>query len=130
MHSPLQRIVHELKKESCPPRVRDQVHGQIAARESSRRLRRFVVRMAVACFIVAACVTVWQWQVAQNAREEAKRAQRIQIACQAQDALGLVGRVLLDAGAHSEKIISDRTVPPLQNSLETTKNKINQYLNL
>jgi hypothetical protein len=42
----------------------------------------------------------------------------------------LVGSVLLHAGAHSEKIISDRTVPPLRDSFELAKNKITQHIDL
>jgi type II secretory pathway component PulM len=127
-----QRIVRELKKETCPQRVRDRVRGRIAARESARL--RYVMPLAFAGVIVVCCLCLWQWQVHENARQQAKLAQltieRARVARQAQDAMGLVGSVLLKAGAHSEKIISDRTVPQLRNSFETAKNKIIQNIDL
>jgi hypothetical protein len=48
----------------------------------------------------------------------------MQVARQAETALGLIGTMLLDAGAHSESAISNRAIPPLRNGLETAKNKI------
>jgi hypothetical protein len=130
-----QRIIRELKNETCPQRVRDKARGQISARESSSRRLRYAVPMAIACVVLVCCLSVWQWHAAQTARQQASLAElnareRARVAGQAEDALGLVGSVLLDAGAHSEKIISDRTVPSLRNSLETTKNKIIPYIDL
>ena len=125
-----ERLIRDLKNEACPQRVRDKVRGQIAARELSHGRLRYAFPMAIAILVVACSLSVWRWNAVETAREQARLAERIQIASQAQDALGLVGSVLLDASAHSQQIISDRTVPPLRNSLETTKNKINQYIDL
>jgi hypothetical protein len=132
MQPDLQRIVRELKNEKCPQRVRDQVRGRISARESVRL--RYAIPLALAAFFVICGLLVWQSQVRENIRQQAQLAQltteRASVARQAQDAMELVGSVLIDAGAHSEKIISDRTVPQLRNSLETAKNKLNPYIDL
>ena len=132
MQPDLQRIVRELKKEKCPQRVRDQVRGRVSARESMRL--RHAIPLAFAGFILTCCLVVWQWQARENARRQAQLAQltmeRTRVARQAQDAMGLVGSVLLDAGEHSEEIISERTVPQLRNSFETAKNKLTQHIDL
>jgi hypothetical protein len=135
MQPDLQRIARELKKETCPRRVRDKVRGRISAREASPRRLRYAIAMAIAGLVLVCGLSVWQWHAVESARQQARLAElntreRARVANQAEDALGWVGSVLLDAGAHSEKIISDRTVPPLRNSLETTKNKITQYIDL
>jgi hypothetical protein len=54
----------------------------------------------------------------------------VQVAREAESALGFIGTVLLDAGAHSETVISDRAITPLRNGLETAKNKIIHHTEL
>ncbi len=130
MQSDLQRLIDELKKETCPSRVRDEVRGRISARESSRGRLRYAIAAAFATLILLCCLTVAQWHAREKARQQAKLAERQLVANQAASAMGLVGSVLLDAGAHSEKIISDRTVPQLRNSLEIARNKIIQHIEL
>jgi CO/xanthine dehydrogenase Mo-binding subunit len=83
----------------------------------------------VAALALVCGVSVWRWHAGEKARQQAALAEqtareRIQIARQAEGALGLIGSVLADAGAHSEKVIYDRAVPPLRNSLQTANNKI------
>jgi len=135
MHPDLQQIIRELKKETCPPGVTDKVRAQISAGQFSPRRPRFILRLATACLILVCCLSLWRWHTTEVARQRAELAelnsrQRAQVATQVEDALGLVGSVLLDAGTQSGKIISDRTVPPLRSSLDITKIKITQYLNL
>jgi len=90
--------------------------------------------MALASVVLLCGLFVWQWRAHEHSRQQARLAQitieRTRVAHQAENALGLVGSMLLTAGHDSEKIISDRTVPPLRNSFETAKNKINQYIDL
>ena len=134
MQPDLPRLIHELKKETCPQRVRDKVRGQISARESSPRGWRLAIPALAAGLVLMCSLSVWRWRAIEHERQQVRLAEvtleRARVASQAQDALGLVGSVLLDAGAHSEKVISDRAVPPLRNSLETAKNKLNQYIAL
>ena len=133
MQSKLTRLIRELKNEQCPQRVRDQVRGRIAARESAPPRLRLAVSVAMAVVVLLCGLVVWRWRAHEYTRQ-AQLAQlsvrRAQVAHQAEDALDLVGSVLLSAGTDSGQIISDRTVPPLRNSFETARNKINQYIDL
>ena len=126
MQQDLSELTRELQKETCPPRVINKVRGRISARLWSAGQLRIAVAFAV---VVVACGFVaWRWQAGVNARQqvEAERTTlaRTRVANQAEGALTLVGSELLDASAHSGKIISDRAVPPLRNSIEIAKNKI------
>jgi len=131
MQTKLTQIIRELKNEKCPQRVRDQVRGRILARESTTPRLRLAIPLAFAGVILACGFFVWQ-QSSEHARQQAQLAQleRTRVASQAEDALGLVGSMLLSAGNDSRQIISDRTVPPLRISFETAKNKINHYIDL
>ena len=130
----LQQIIRALKKETCPQRVRDNVRRRISAREPRVSGLRYSLPLVIASFVLICAVVVWQWQAHESARKQARLAeltlQRAQVAQEAEDALGLVGSVLLNAGAHSEKIISEKTVPPLQASFEVAKTKITQHIDL
>jgi hypothetical protein len=128
MQQDLSRLIRELKKETCPQRVRDEVRGRICARASLSRWPRLAIPLTAAALVLVCGVSVWRWHAGEKARQEAALAEqaqeRIQIARQAEGALGLIGSVLADAKAHSEKVIYDRAVPPLRNSLQTANNKI------
>jgi anti-sigma factor RsiW len=135
MQPDLPRLIRELKKETCPRRVRSGVRGRIAARESSPRRFRFAIPLAVAGLVLACCLSVGRWNAVEHARQQAALAElntreRARTMNQAEGALGYVGSVLLQASANSEKVISDRAVPPLRSSLEITKNKIIPNLEL
>ena len=131
----LTRLKRELREESCPQRVLDEVKRQVSVAKPSRRWSRYAVPAACAALILLGCLSAWRWHAVRDIRERTRLAEfntreRVRVANQAEDALGLVGSILLNAGAHSEKIISDRTVPRLRDSLETTKNKIIQHIEL
>jgi CHASE1-domain containing sensor protein len=134
MQTKLTQLIRELKNEKCPQRVRDHLRGRIAAKESSSRRLRLAIPVAFAVVVLLCGLFVWQQQAREHARQQARLAQltleRAQVARQAEQALGLVGSMLLSAGNDSGQIISDRTVPPLRNSFEAAKNKINQYIDL
>jgi anti-sigma factor RsiW len=134
MQTKLTQLIRELKNEKCPQRVRDQVRGRIAARETSPRRLRLAIPMAFAGLMLACGLLVWQRLAREHVRQQAQLAQltaeRARVAHQAENALGLVGSVLLSAGNDSGKIISDRAVPPLRDSFETAKNKLNRYIDL
>lgn len=129
MQEDLSRLTRELQKETCPQRVRDEVQRKISARVSSPRWLRLAIPLAVAGLVLVCGISVWHRQAERNARRQAELAElalrdRAQIAHQAEDAFGLIGSVLANAGTHSERVIYDRTVPPLRNSLQTANNKI------
>ena len=133
MQKKLTQLIQELKNEKCPQRVRDQVRGRIAAQESSSPRLRRAVPLALVVVVLMCGFFVWQQKARQNARQQARAQlalERAQVAHQAENALGLVGSMLLSAGNDSQQIISDRTVPPLRDSFETAKTKISQYIDL
>ncbi len=132
MPQDLSQITRELRKETCPENVLDAVGRR--TRSQSRGRRHFAIAMAFAGAIVVCCLAGWRWQADVRARRQAElervRLGRVQVATEARDALGLIGMELVDAGAHSGKIISDRAVPPLRDSLQTARNKIIQHIEL
>lgn len=135
MQPDLKRIIRELQKETCPQRVRDKVRARISASESSPGRLRFAIPFAVAGLVLVCCLSVWRWQAMQNVRQQASLAAQTKldharVVKQAEGALGLLGSVLANAGADSERIISDTAVPPLRDSLEIAKNKIIHYTEL
>ena len=131
----ISRLAEELKKETCPRRVLDEVRHRIASQKSPPGRLRLAIPFAVAALVLAVGLSVWRWQAGENARQQARLAEQehldhARITREAQDALGLLGRVMADAGADSGRIISDRAVPPLRNCLELAKNKIIQHTEL
>lgn len=129
MQGNLPKLTRELRKETCPRRVRDEVQRKISAQESARGWSRYAVPVAAAGLVLAGCIWLWRWPADANVRREASSAERasrdqVQIAHQAADALEFVGSLMANAGARSEKAISDHAVPPLRNSLQAVKNKI------
>src|SRR5215469_7986705 len=117
MQEDLSQIAKELRKETCPRRVLNKVRGQISAKEASRGRLRYAMALATAGMVVACCFTIWLWHGNENARPQTTLVvppapDRALVAHQAETALALVGSELLDASANSEKIISDRAVPP------------------
>jgi hypothetical protein len=129
MDENLPRLVSELRKETCPQRVLEEVARCISAQTSPPSRFRYGVPAMVTGLVLSGGLAVW-WQVVSGNRERQANVPKkatyhhAQIAQQAEDALGIIGSVLLTASAHSEKVIFNRAVPPLRNSLETAKHKI------
>ncbi len=128
----LSRLANELKKETCPRRVLDTVRHRIAAQKSPPGRLRLAIPFAVAGLVLVGGLAVWRWQADENARQQAKlvewdKLDHARTTRQAKDALGFLGGVLADAGADAGRIISDRAVSPLRDSLELAKNKIIQH---
>lgn len=128
----LSRLIQELKNETCPRPVREAVRRRISAPESSPGWLRYGV--AAAALAMICCVSAWHWQADVHARQKTELAKQtlesLHTVNQAKDALGLIGSLLTSAGAHAEKEIFNRAVPPLRNSLQTVKLKIIPHLEL
>jgi len=129
MQRDLSKLTRELRQETCPRRVCDEIQRRIPTRGSARGWLRYAVPATAAGLVLACCVWLGRGPAAPNARRGAEAAERasrdqVQIAHQAADALEFVGSLMASAGARSEKVISDQTVPPLQNSFQAAKNKI------
>jgi hypothetical protein len=105
---------------------------RIAAETPPPSRLRFAIPVALAASVfLCGLLLVHSWVAGGNVRSGrqpelvAKQAHgRAQAARDTETALGLIGTVLLDAGAHSQSVISDRAIPPLRNGLQTARNKI------
>ncbi len=135
MHEDLQRLTRELRKETCPQRVLEEVARRISAQSPQPSRLRYALAGALAGLILLCGLALWQWPPGRDGHERLQQAagskiDNAQIAEQAEGALGCIGRVLLDAGSQSEKVILQGAVPPLRDSLETAKNKIVNHITL
>ena len=135
MQEDLKGLTSELRKETCPQRVIDNAWLRIAAEKPQPSLLRYAIPAALAGAVLLGGVLVQSRLAGGNAERQTELAEqqvhgRMQAARQAETALRIIGTVLLDAGAHSETVISDRAIPPLRNGLETAKNKIIRHTEL
>ena len=119
MDDQLQRLVRELRRESCPPEVIDRVAQRIAREKGGARRLRWAWGVA----LLALLVGFGGWQ-RQAVRQEKARGDRMRVAEQTAGALGYVGQVLLEVAAQSQDSILKEAVPPLRDGLQTTKNKV------
>lgn len=129
MHEDLQRLARELRKETCPQRVLDEVARSISAQKSPPNRFRYGIAAAMGVFVVLCAIAFLRWPTggdAQRASEVAPKQDidRAQIAQQVEGTFAYIGQVMVDARAHSEKVILNDAVPQLRNSFETAKNKI------
>jgi hypothetical protein len=136
MPEDLSRLARELRKENCPRRVIDEAVRRIAA-ETPPPGRRYPIAATLALAgAMLLCGLLVRWRLTSDSAGkqpqwvEQQAQRRLQVAREAETALGLIGTVLLDAGAHSETVISDRAIPPLRNGLQTAKNKITRHTEL
>ena len=135
MQEDLKGLANELRKETCPQQVIDEALRRIAAETPKPSRLRYAIPLALAAAVLLCGLFVRSRLAGGNAGRQRELAQqpahsRMQAARQAETALGIIGTVLLDAGAHSESVISDRAIPPLRNGLETAKNKIIRHTEL
>ena len=129
MQENLNQLARELRKETCPHRVIDEVARRIAAEAPPPGRLRYALPVAMAALLALGGLIVHRRWAGGNAGQtsqlvEQRAAGRAQTLRQAGGALVLIGTVLRDAGAHSETVISDRALPPLRKGLETSWNKI------
>ena len=133
MDESLRRLVRELRQETCPQAVLDEVaRRRSTAARSSNPFRYGLVGVG-AVLVLLCAVAVWQRPAGGDARGRTERAGRAnpggaQIAGEAEGALEYIGSILRDAGTHSGRVILKGAVPPLQNSLQKAKNKITNHI--
>jgi hypothetical protein len=126
-------IREELRKETCPQRVIDETWRRIAAETPPPRRLRYVFPAALAGVVLVCGLLLARWQPdGPNAtrRPELAEQQTFQVAREAETALGLIGTALIDAGARSETVVSDRAIAPLQHGFDTARNKIVRHTQL
>jgi hypothetical protein len=128
MDQDLQRLTHELRNERCPRRVLDEVTRQIQLQRGPRRLGSLQIATVIVVAALLCAVVIWRRPPAGESPQVGQQAQantdRAQVAAQAQNALGYLGAVLRDAEARTTTIVLNQAVPPVRNSLLTTKNKL------
>ena len=135
MDEDLQQLARELRKETCPQRVLDEVARRISAQAPPPNRFRYGIATALAAAIVLCGIVVLRWPFAGGSPRASELAQkpridRAEVARQAEGSLAYIGQVMVHASAHSEQVILNRAVPPLRNSFETTKNKIMNRIEL
>ena len=130
-------VREELRKEICPQRVIDEARRKIAAETPPPGRLRYVIPVAFACIALLCGLLLARWRLAGgNAKpqtelvEQQTRHSPTQVARETKTALALIGTALLDAGARSETVVSDRAIPPLQHGFDTAKDKIIRHTQL
>lgn len=135
MQEDLPGLARELRKETCPQRVIDAALRQIAAETRPPSRLRYVIPVALAGMVLL-CGLLVRWRpTGENLQRQPVRIEQqehgtAQVAREAERALDLFGTVLLDAGARSETVISERAMPPLRRGFDTAKNKIIHHTKL
>lgn len=130
MDEPLQRALKNFRDEKCPPHVLEKIQRRVAAETArvSPRLRfrvalgGFAALLTLAFSIILLHRTEQKTDLANVTTSGEPSAQ--QIISETQIALASIGRVLITAGQSGEQILSEQLLPPIQGSLQTIKNKL------
>ena len=135
MHEDLQQLARELRKETCPQRVLDEVARRISEQTPPPNRFRYRIAVALAASVVLCGIVLLQWPIGRGARRASDVAQsrpidRVQVAHQVEGTFAYIGQVMVDAGAHSQRVILNDAVPQLRNSFETAKDKIMNHIEL
>jgi hypothetical protein len=95
---------------------------------------RFLTTAFVTAALLLVCsLAIWHRLSAREAQRHPDPSvvaslNRAQVVRETEGALGYIGCVLLDAGAHTEKIVLNQAVPRLRNSLTTTREKLLNHI--
>ena len=135
MHEDLQQLTRELRKETCPQRVLDEVARRISEQAPPPKRFRYGFAAALAVAIVLCGFALWRWPSREGSAPAPQVAQtdaidRAQVARQVEGTFAYIGQVMVDASAHSQRVILNDAVPQLRNSFETAKDKIMNRIEL
>jgi hypothetical protein len=135
MDEKLQQLARELRKETCPQRVLDEVARRISGQAPPPNRFRYGIAAGFAALVVLCGLALWRWPTGAGSPRASKVTQReaidrVQVARQVEGTFAYIGQVMVDASAHSEKVILNDAVPQLRSSLETVKNKIMNHIEL
>lgn len=135
MHEDLQQLARELRKETCPQRVLDDVARRISAQTPPPNRFRYRIAAGLAALVVLCGIALLRWPSREGsvpAPEVASKeiVDRVQVARQVEGTFAYIGKVMVDAGAHSQKVILNDAVPQLRNSFETAKDKLMNHIEL
>jgi len=128
MDENLKRLIEELRNETCPQRVLDEVSRRRQAENVPAR-RQWEIAVIGALAAVVLALALWRRPAGHENSDVAPVAMdSAQAAQQAEVALECLGVALRDAGNRSEEVILKTAVPPLRNGLQTAKNKIINHI--
>lgn len=135
MHEDLQQLARELRNKRCPQRVLDEVARRIAEQTLPPNHFRYRIAVALAASVVLCGIALWRWPIGRGSQRpsEVARTQpidRVQVAHQVEGTFAYIGQVMVDASAHSQRVILNDAVPQLRNSFETAKDKIMNHIEL
>ena len=135
MDKDLQQLARELRNETCPQRVLDEVARRISAQAPPPIRFRYVIAVAVAASVVLCGIALLRWPSRESSAPAPQVASkevvdRVQVARQVEGTFAYIGQVMVDAGAHSQRVILNDTVPQLRNSFETAKDKLMNHIEL
>lgn len=121
MRQELQNLIHQLQKEKCPPAVLTNVSLRVPSRRSRIAWRRaWVWSVSTICLVGA--LLLWQ----RTATRQSER--RAEAARQTQEAFGYISMAIMRAATHTENALLKEAVPPLRDSFETVRNRVNKAI--
>ena len=126
MDQNLQRLVSELRKETCPQAVLERVARRLSTARRAPSPFRYGFAGGVLGLALLCAVAVWQW----TSRDEAHgptngtTLESVRIARETEWALAYIGSILRDASSHSGRVILKEAGPPLRDGLQKAKDKI------
>lgn len=135
MADPLEKIVHELQSQTCPPSVMRRVARRIgppsARGHSSRRLPVVGLTGALAGLIALGALITWNdpppRDVSSGPGAEAERDPTV-IVQQAVGSFALVGHTLKRVASRAEDTLLESAAPSLLKSFRNAKSKVTNHL--
>src|SRR5262245_2438203 len=120
MDEDLQQLARELRKETCPQRVLDEVARRISAQTPPPNHFHYRFATALAASVVLCSIVLWRWPVGRSSQPvtevvQTKPIDRVQVARQVEGTFAYIGQVMVDASAHSQRVILNDAVPQLRN---------------
>jgi hypothetical protein len=91
--------------------------------------------VALAASVALCSIVLLRWPIgpgSQRASEvpPTQHIDQAQVARQVEGTFAYIGQVMVDASAHSQRVILNDAVPQLRNSFETAKDKIMNHIEL
>lgn len=132
MADPLERLIRELRDETCPASVPDRVARRLAGRAApSRSWRRWLAWGLAAAVVLVGILAVPNPTRRRDrgfATRSSTEADHVRVVHQTVGALAVVGHTLLRAADHAGNSLVRDAAPPLFKSYQTAKTKLTDNL--